>query len=64
MSDMDFFQIAALNFFAELGQLIEEDELKQTKFTDLPVAIINNRISAAPSRCGRVTSVLNSLVGK
>ena len=29
MSNMDFFQIGALKVFAELGQLIEEDELKQ-----------------------------------
>ena len=29
MSDMDFSQIAALKVFAELGQLIEEDEKKQ-----------------------------------
>ena len=26
MSNMDFFQIGALKVFAELGQLIEEDE--------------------------------------
>ena len=29
MSNMDFFQIGALKVFAELGQLIEEDEKKQ-----------------------------------
>ena len=29
MSNIDFFQIGALKVFAELGQLIEEDELKQ-----------------------------------
>ena len=28
MSNMDFFQIASLKVFAELGQLIEEDEKK------------------------------------
>ena len=29
MSNIDFFHIGALKVFAELGQLIEEDELKQ-----------------------------------
>jgi hypothetical protein len=29
MSNIDFFQIGALKVFAELGQLIEEDEKKQ-----------------------------------
>ena len=29
MSNIDFFQIGALKVFAELGQLIEEDELKE-----------------------------------
>ena len=29
MSNLDFFQIGALKVFAELGQLIEEDEKKQ-----------------------------------
>ena len=44
MSNMDFFQIGALKVFAELGQLIEEDENKQIKFMDLPVDIIQNNI--------------------
>ena len=44
MSNMDFFQIGALKVFAELGQLIEEDEKKQIKFMDLPVDIIQNNI--------------------
>ena len=44
MSDIDFFQIGALKVFAELGQLIEEDEKKQIKFMDLPVDIIQNKI--------------------
>ena len=29
MSNIDFFRIGDLKVFAELGQLIEEDELKQ-----------------------------------
>ena len=37
---MDFFQIGALKVFAELGQLIEEDEKNQIKFTDIPTYII------------------------
>ena len=45
MSNMDFFQIGALKVFAELGQLIEEDEKKQIKFMDLPVDIIQNNIA-------------------
>ena len=44
MSNMDFFQIGALKVFAELGQLIEEDESKQIKFMDLPIDIIQNNI--------------------
>ena len=44
MSNIDFFQIGALKVFAELGQLIEEDESKQIKFMDLPVDIIQNNI--------------------
>ena len=36
MSNIDFFQIAALKVFTELGQLIEDDEGKRTKFTDIP----------------------------
>ena len=45
MSNMDFFQIGALKVFAELGQLIEEDEKKQFKFMDLPSDIIQNNIA-------------------
>ena len=41
---MDFYQIGALKVFAELGQLIEEDESKQIKFMDLPIDIIQNNI--------------------
>jgi hydroxymethylpyrimidine pyrophosphatase-like HAD family hydrolase len=44
MSNMDFFQIGAIKVFAELGQLIEEDESKQIKFMDLPIDIIQNNI--------------------
>ena len=44
MSNMDFFQIGALKVFAELGQLIEEDESKQIKFMNLPIDIIQNNI--------------------
>ncbi len=45
MSDIDFFQIGALKVFAELGQLIEEDEKKQIKFMDLPSDVIQNNIA-------------------
>ena len=45
MSNMDFFQIGALKVFAELGQLIEEDERNQIKFMDLPTDVIQNNIS-------------------
>ena len=45
MSNMDFFQIGALKVFAELGQLIEEDEKNQIKFMDLPSDIIQNNVS-------------------
>jgi hypothetical protein len=48
MSNMDFFQIGALKVFAELGQLIEEDEEKKTKFTDIPydiIKIIKNHVT-------------------
>ena len=41
---MDFYKIGALKVFAELGQLIEEDEKKQIKIMDLPVDIIQNNI--------------------
>ena len=44
MSNMDFFQIGALKVFAELGQLIEEDENNKTKFSDIPIDIIQNNI--------------------
>ena len=33
---MDFYQIGALKVFAELGQLIENDERNQTTILDLP----------------------------
>ena len=39
MSNIDFFQIGALKVFAELGQLIEEDEGKRTKFTDIQMIL-------------------------
>ena len=45
---MDFLKIAALNFFSELGQLIEEDERKQitqTTILDLPADILHNNIA-------------------
>ena len=42
---MDFYKIGALKVFAELGQLIEEDESKQIKFMDLPTDIIQHNIS-------------------
>ena len=45
MSNTDFFQIAALKVFAELGQLIEDDESKQTIILDLPDDIIHNQFS-------------------
>ena len=45
MSNTDFFQIAALKVFAELGQLIEEDGSNQTNILDLPDDIIHNQIS-------------------
>ena len=44
MSNIDFFQIGALKVFAELGQLIEEDEKNKIKFIDLPIDIIQNNI--------------------
>jgi hypothetical protein len=44
MSNIDFFQIGALKVFAELGQLIEEDEKNQVKFIDLPIDMIQNNI--------------------
>ena len=48
MSNIDFFQIGALKVFAELGQLIEEDEKNQVKFIDLPydiIKIIKNHVT-------------------
>ena len=48
MSNMDFFQIGALKVFAELGQLIEEDDRNKTKFTDIPtdiMKIIKNHVT-------------------
>ncbi len=41
---MIFFHIGALKFFADLGALIEADELNPIKFMDLPVDIIQNNI--------------------
>ncbi len=41
---MDFYKIGALKVFADLGTLIEEDELNQVKFIDLPTYIIQNNI--------------------
>jgi len=40
MSNIDCFQIGALKVFAELGQLIEEDDRNKTKFTDIPTDIM------------------------
>ena len=37
---MDFYQIGALKVFSELGQLIENDESNKTKFTDIPIDIM------------------------
>ena len=45
MSNMNFFQIFALKVFAELGQLIEDDENNQITVLDLPTDIIHNQIS-------------------
>ena len=48
MSDIDFFHIGALKVFAELGQLIEDDEQNKTKFTDIPtdiMKIIKNHVT-------------------
>ena len=42
---MDFYKIAALKVFSELGQLIEDDENKQTTILDLPTDILHNQIS-------------------
>ena len=42
---MDFYKIATLKVFAELGQLIEEDESKQTTILDLPDDTIYNNIT-------------------
>ena len=41
---MDFYKIGALKVFAEIGQLIEEDEKKQIKIIYLHVDIIQNNI--------------------
>ena len=40
MSNIDFFHIGALKVFAELGQLIDNDDHNKTKFTDIPYDII------------------------
>ena len=42
---MDFYQIGALKVFAELGQLIENDERNKTTILDVPDDIIHNQIS-------------------
>ena len=42
---MDFYKIGALKVFFELGQLIEDDESKQTTILDLPDDIIHNNIT-------------------
>ncbi len=39
---MDFYKIGALKVFAELGALIEGDEIK---FMDLPIDVIQNNIA-------------------
>ncbi len=41
---MDFYKIGALNIFADLGALIEEDESEEIKFLDLPVDIVPKNI--------------------
>ena len=46
MSNIDFFQIGALKVFAELGQLIEEDDHNKINFLDLPIDIIHNKIAS------------------
>ena len=38
---MDFYQIGALNVFSEIGHHIEEDERNKTKFTDIPIDIMD-----------------------
>ena len=48
MSNIDFFQIGALKVFAELGQLIDNDDHNKTKFTDIPydiIKIIKNHVT-------------------
>jgi hypothetical protein len=37
---MDFYHIGAMKVFSQLGQLIEEDEHNQIKFSDLPIDIM------------------------
>ncbi len=44
MSDIDIFHFGALKVFADLGALIEEDELKQIEFLDIPTDIIQNNV--------------------
>jgi hypothetical protein len=36
---MEFYKIGALKVFADLGALIEEDELNQINFSDLPAIL-------------------------
>ena len=37
---MDFYHIGAMKVFSQLGQLIEEDEHNQIKFSDLPSEVM------------------------
>jgi hypothetical protein len=39
-----FYRIGALNVFADIGALIDEDEKNQIKFMDLPIDKIQNDI--------------------
>ncbi len=43
---MDFYKIGAWNVFADIGALIEEDESKQIKFSDLPIDFRHNHIAS------------------
>ena len=62
MSNIDFFQIGALKVFAELGQLIEEDEKKQIKFMDLPVDIIQNNIACHLLKDKTINKIFHNIV--
>ena len=37
---MDFYHIGGIKVFSQIGQLIEEDESNQIKFSDLPIDIM------------------------